>query len=64
LELEITDCRDQVEAKSKAFASIAKAFTQNTKDFQHADGILDQDMDYGKRSSVCTQLDRLSRNGV
>jgi len=42
IEFHIVDGSDQIEAKSKAFASVSIAFTQNTKDLQLANDVLDQ----------------------
>jgi len=52
LEFEVVDSSHEVETKAKAFASIAIALTQDTKDFQFANDVLDQDTNFGKGSIV------------
>lgn len=41
-EFQVVYGSDQVETKTKAFATISIAFTQNAKDFQLANNVLDQ----------------------
>ena len=41
-EFEIMDGGNQIEAQGKAFTPISVAFTQNAKDFQTPNDILDQ----------------------
>jgi hypothetical protein len=42
LEFHVADGSDQVETQSKAFAAISVTLTQNAKDFQPADNVLNQ----------------------
>jgi hypothetical protein len=41
-EFHVADSSNQVEAQSKTFVSISKAFTQNARDFQSANNVLNQ----------------------
>jgi len=42
IEFHVVDGSNQVEAQAEAFATIPIALTQNAKDFQSADDVLDQ----------------------
>ena len=38
----IVDCSNQIKSQTKAFTTVAIAFTQNAKDFQLANNIFNQ----------------------
>ncbi len=50
MEFQVVDRSDEIEAKAKTFTSISIAFAEDTKDFQFADDILDQNAKLGKCS--------------
>ena len=62
IEFHIVDGSDQIEAKSKAFTTISIAFTQNTKDLQLANDVLDQNAlcDKARLLTFCSLLNGCS----
>ena len=52
VEFGVVDSSNQIETKAKAFTPISIALTQDTKDLQFADNVLDQNANLGKCSVI------------